>query len=47
MRLVKCIKLLIAVVASLFILWLANQPGIVHDDSDWNIKDDDVAIPIR
>ena len=48
MRFVKCIKLLIAVIASLFILWLANKPRTVqHDDSGWNMKDDDVAVPIR
>ncbi|XP_057371576.1 polypeptide N-acetylgalactosaminyltransferase 1-like [Daphnia carinata] len=47
MRFARCVKLLIAVVASLFILWLANKPRAKHDDLGWDLKNDDVAIPIK
>lgn len=47
MRFARCIKLLIAVVASLFILWLANKPRARHDDLGWDLKNDDVAVPIK
>lgn len=47
MRCVKCVKFLLAVIASLFILWLLNKPTSVDPDSDWKWDDADVAIPIR
>jgi len=48
MRFHKCIKLLVAVFSSLFILWLFNRRKIISKESDWKWgNDDDVAIPIR
>lgn len=48
MRFIKCVKLLVAIAGSLFILWLANKPRSTrHDDSGWDLKNDDVAIPIK
>lgn len=46
MRFFRCFKLLVAVVLSLFILFLFNGRKTIPKESDWDWADD-VAIPIR